>query len=357
LFEIRMRQRKKNEQGKSEDKSSSASQPPVQKSKRGIFGKILRFCLFLVVLVGLLAVLNFFLVKMERSQLEPYGTLVNVGQYNLTLYCEGSEDSEDLIFIVPGDFSSALSFTHFMRNMSGTKRVCSYDRPQRLFSGGTAEDRTAKQYVEDVSKVISAARGNSTHLILIGHSLGGLIASSYAVTHPNDVYSLLLLDSVPSNIDLPEGQRIESRVRTVLQTLKVFSALGLFRITTLFKPLGMWYQPQTPDLHPYVTLFWNDPNNIHDEAKHAQPLIRYLTSKLTNQFPLNIAVKILLSHHFGLGCSSEWKNLWGKEEILKRLSPSTVVEVVPRSDHNFPVTDFNEIYLHVSKACDKGVTY
>lgn len=74
-------------------------------------------------------------------------------------------------------------------------RVCYYDRAGRGASDRAATPRQPGDLVEDARRVVSHLCPSGP-VILVGQSLGGLIARLYAHRHPREVAALLLVDSL-----------------------------------------------------------------------------------------------------------------------------------------------------------------
>ncbi len=81
-------------------------------------------------------------------------------------------------------------------------RVCAYDRPGPVV-GGESPSRSdqvpqpvsARDEVGDLHALLSAAEEPGPY-VLVGHSYGGLVVRLYAMTYPQDVSGLVLIDAI-----------------------------------------------------------------------------------------------------------------------------------------------------------------
>ena len=93
-------------------------------------------------------------------------------------------------------------------------RVCAYDRPGTLRamadapltdrSTPVAQPRTVRDLVSELHGLLSAAQV-PTPYVLVGHSLGGLIALLYARTYSSDVRGIVFVDALSPTLPIQLG--------------------------------------------------------------------------------------------------------------------------------------------------------
>jgi pimeloyl-ACP methyl ester carboxylesterase len=123
---------------------------------------------------------------------------VAIGERRLHLRCMGSGSPTILLEAGLGGDSSGWVFVQ--PRLAQATRVCSYDRAGYYFSDPGPLPRTAAAAVDDLHRMLEAASIRAP-ILLVGHSLGGLLARLYAATYPADVVGLALLDPVLDDIE------------------------------------------------------------------------------------------------------------------------------------------------------------
>jgi pimeloyl-ACP methyl ester carboxylesterase len=74
--------------------------------------------------------------------------------------------------------------------------VFAYDRGGYGDSRATAEDRSAREIVEELRALLKAAHVEPPY-VLVGHSIGGLYANLFARLHPDEIAGVVLVDARP----------------------------------------------------------------------------------------------------------------------------------------------------------------
>ncbi len=128
----------------------------------------------------------------ENPPYPPPGKLVDVGGYKLHLKVSGDGDPTVVLIAGSGDFS--FDWNLVQPTICGFARVCSYDRAGTAWSDLGPTPRTMKQEAYELHLLLKNA-GIKPPYVLVGHSLGGLVARVYAGRHRGDVAGLVLVDS------------------------------------------------------------------------------------------------------------------------------------------------------------------
>jgi pimeloyl-ACP methyl ester carboxylesterase len=116
---------------------------------------------------------------------------VDIGGRRLDLRCVG--DGEPTVMLDIGLGQSSLAWRKVQPALGRLTRTCSYDRAGFGFSDPGPLPRSASAEAQDLRKLVHAA-GLRTPLVLVGHSLGSLIARLYANAHPGDVAAIVVID-------------------------------------------------------------------------------------------------------------------------------------------------------------------
>lgn len=116
---------------------------------------------------------------------------IDIGGRRLDLRCVG--EGEPTVMLDIGLGQSSLAWRKVQPALGRISRTCSYDRAGFGFSDPGPLPRSAPAEARDLRKLVHAA-GLRTPLVLVGHSLGSLIARLYANAHPDEVAAIVVID-------------------------------------------------------------------------------------------------------------------------------------------------------------------
>jgi len=123
------------------------------------------------------------------------------GGREMHLECRGT--GSPTVFIVPGGRASADEWTKdspVFADVAKFTRVCAYDRPGVMLPDGSPSrsdpvlmPNIVGDSVADLHALVEAAK-IATPFVIVGHSYGGLVVRLYAMTYPEDVDGMVLVD-------------------------------------------------------------------------------------------------------------------------------------------------------------------
>src|SRR2546429_5483581 len=118
----------------------------------------------------------------------PLGKLVDVGDYRVHLYCTGT--GSPTVVIVGAGFS--FNWGLVQPEVAKFTQVCSYDHSGIGWSESGPKDSCSLR-VSEVDTALKNA-GIQGPYVLVGHSLGGLVARLYAGRYPDEVAGMVFVD-------------------------------------------------------------------------------------------------------------------------------------------------------------------
>jgi pimeloyl-ACP methyl ester carboxylesterase len=120
------------------------------------------------------------------------GTTYSVGDHRLHLDCRGESGPTVVLFNGLGEISD--SWAKVTAELGSDTRVCAYDRAGQAWSDDVASPQDGIAAAADLHALLDAA-GEQGPFVLVGHSIGGPYAMTYAAQFPDQVAGMVLLDS------------------------------------------------------------------------------------------------------------------------------------------------------------------
>jgi len=119
---------------------------------------------------------------------------VDVGGRRLHFTCSGASGEGPTVVLDAGFGNSSSTWDRVQPDVAKFARVCSYDRAGLGASDPAPAQRTVVSLTEDLHAFLVNAKVRGPY-VLVGHSLGGLLARLYASYYPKDVVGMVLVDS------------------------------------------------------------------------------------------------------------------------------------------------------------------
>jgi len=139
-------------------------------------------------------------VRVHRLRSVPVpGEILSIGGRSVHLYCTGSGSPTLLLEAGLGD--DFLSWRRVQPALSRTTRVCSYDRAGYGWSTAIPGTRDTDHFVAELHDLLAAAHIDGP-IVLMGHSMGGLIVRKYASLYPQGIVGMVFVDtSTPTQVE------------------------------------------------------------------------------------------------------------------------------------------------------------
>jgi pimeloyl-ACP methyl ester carboxylesterase len=166
--------------------------------------------------------------RAERTH-PPPGETVEVGSHGLHIDCVGRGSPTVVLDAALGAMSA--HWVRVQREVSGTTRVCAYDRAGMGWSERGPEPRDAKQVSGELHALLKGA-GIEGPYVLAGHSFGGLYMQTYAARYPEEVAGVALIESShPKQFSrLPEARDSYEQTKLVFTVGSLLSWIGVVRL-------------------------------------------------------------------------------------------------------------------------------
>jgi len=150
-------------------------------------------------LVLAIAIISASVSAQSDSAPPPPGKLIDLGGYKLHLNCTGSGSPTVVLSAGAGDFSTDWALVQ--PKVAAFTRVCSYDRSGAAWSDLGPKPRTIYQEVFDLERLLKAA-GERGPYIVVGQSLGGMVARVFAQQYPRQTAGVVLVDAYSEDAQL-----------------------------------------------------------------------------------------------------------------------------------------------------------
>ena len=173
---------------------------------------------------------NISVVRDQHTYPAP-GTSYEVHGHRLYLDCRGQ--GSPTVVLDNGLGEVTASWARIVAQVDTTTRVCAYDRAGQGWSQDTSSAQDGVMAARDLHTLLNVAGEHGPYL-LVGHSIGGTYALTYAAQYPKQVAGMVLLDSSsPEQFTaIPSYAGQYAVVHRVMAVTPTLNRLGLGRVVT-----------------------------------------------------------------------------------------------------------------------------
>ncbi len=175
------------------------------------------------------------MLRDQHSYATGPGASYDVGGHRLYLDCRGQ--GGPTIMLDNGLGEVTASWARIVARVGTTSRVCAYDRAGQGWSEDSASSPDGITAAQDLHTLLRVA-GEHGPFVLVGHSIGGTYAMTYAARYPQQVAGMVLLDSSsPEQFSaIPSYAGQYAVMHRALALAPSLSRLGLGRVFAAVAP-------------------------------------------------------------------------------------------------------------------------
>ena len=129
---------------------------------------------------------------------DPPGQMVRAGDHELHVVADG--EGSPGVLLISGGGDDYRTWDKVQPRLADVTRVVSYDRPGLGWSPAREGTLSVDAAIEDIENLLANPDLFEGPPVLIGHSLGGLLARRFAYRHPAQISGLVLLDATPDKM-------------------------------------------------------------------------------------------------------------------------------------------------------------
>ncbi|MBS0363876.1 MAG: alpha/beta fold hydrolase [Proteobacteria bacterium] len=166
----------------------------------------------------------------QTSQKPPRGERVDIGGRRLRVVRAGVSGGRPTIVLEHGAFGCATDWTVVQERLAA-KGLASiaYDRAGLGYSDPGPKPRDGRAIVSDQAALLRAL-DETGPFVVVGHSMGGLMVRLFALTHPEQVLGVVLVDAVtPDVVTHPVGGPGVDAFSRILGWTSEGAKLGMMR--------------------------------------------------------------------------------------------------------------------------------
>lgn len=286
----------------------------------------------------------------DRGNYQPRGQMIAVNGHEMHINCTGAGGNagSPTVILEAGAYSYSSEWYWVQQQLEPTYRVCSYDRAGNGWSEAVDGKRDGLTLVHELHDLLAAADISAPY-VMVGHSLGGVLAPIYASEYPGDVTGLVLVDSaIPLKwADKAQYETYKSQNESAYALMKALTYVGALRLILPPEFHGYGYPA---DVTAEMTAFKATPQGVDiwdAEVRLAQWDLRQEMDAAVGLGDLPMVT--LWASHPEITAAEDRAKLQAIWDMLPAFSNNNEVRIVEGADHGSIIG--NEAYAgQVSQA-------
>ena len=182
--------------------------------------------------------LGFFAKRRLAKKFPPIGQMIDIGGYRLHMHVEG--EGTPTVILDAGAGGIGLSWELVRPVIAKVTRVVTYDRAGLGWSDPSPKPRRSDVMAEELHTLLHNANIEGKY-ILVGHSLGGIVARQFAAKYPDEVTGLVMVDSAHEQQMkyFPEPLvKMMNSMKGMMGVMKLMGNLGVFALKPSLISIG-----------------------------------------------------------------------------------------------------------------------
>lgn len=286
-----------------------------------ITGKVLLALLIILVLFLLIIFLyNKIILEKEESLREPFGQMVEVDGYNMSVYTEGDGEHTLVFLSGAGIPSPIIDYKSLYSLLSDDYKIVVIEKFGYGYSDIVDGERTFDTILRQDREALAKA-GINGPFILCPHSMSGLEAILWAQNYPVEVEAIVGLDmSVPQGYNYNELKTTDDNSLNLLLLLR---ESGILRLTLSDNSFPNTYSDKDKKIYRAIACVKSGNKTVENEKLHIAGAIDMINSKPKQDVPMLMFVSD------GSGGTGVDKETWRKyqRDYASELTNVTIIEL------------------------------
>jgi pimeloyl-ACP methyl ester carboxylesterase len=197
------------------------------------------------------------LLPRERARVHPYGQLIDVDSRKMHVHALGDGDETIVLLAGAGVPLPSADFGPLMRLLAQRFTVVCIEYLGVGHSDTTPVPRTNENITRELRAALAQA-GFFPPYLLMPHSASGITSEYYATQHPEEVSSIVMLDTTSSAEETARVPPFVYRLATVPQVTGVNRILNRFVVPRLLRKKRGYTDREIRDYRTFINRAFND---------------------------------------------------------------------------------------------------